>query len=45
MDISRNLTEQVNIRNSKAPGKVEILLGDDDYFIVITSEALSDLVS
>lgn len=30
MDISRSLTEQVNIRNSKAPGKVEILLGDDD---------------
>lgn len=30
MEISRNLTEQVNIRNSKAPGKVEILLGDDD---------------
>ena len=30
LDISRNLTEQVNIRNSKAPGKVEILLGDDD---------------
>lgn len=30
MDISRKLTEQVNIRNSKAPGKVEILLGDDD---------------
>jgi ATP-binding protein involved in chromosome partitioning len=29
-DISRNLTEQVNIRNSKAPGKVEILLGDDE---------------
>jgi len=30
MELSRNLTEQVNIRNSKAPGKVEILLGDDD---------------
>ena len=30
LDISRNLTEQVNIRNSKASGKVEILLGDDD---------------
>ncbi|MCW8805077.1 MAG: iron-sulfur cluster carrier protein ApbC [Ignavibacteriaceae bacterium] len=30
MDISRSLTEQVNIRNSKAPGKVEILLGDDN---------------
>lgn len=30
LDISRNLTEQVNIRNSKAPGKVEIILGDDD---------------
>jgi ATP-binding protein involved in chromosome partitioning len=29
-EISRKLTEQVNIRNSKAPGKVEILLGDDD---------------
>lgn len=30
MKISRNLTEQVNIRNSKAPGKVEILLGEED---------------
>ncbi len=30
MSISRSLTEQVNIRNSKSPGKVEILLGDDD---------------
>ncbi|HLG32285.1 MAG TPA: iron-sulfur cluster carrier protein ApbC [Ignavibacteriaceae bacterium] len=30
MDLSRKLTEQVNIRNSKAPGKIEILLGDDD---------------
>ena len=30
LDISRNLTEQVNIQNSKAPGKVEIQLGDDD---------------
>ena len=30
MDISRSLTEQVNIRNSKSSGKVEILLGDDD---------------
>lgn len=30
MDISRNLAEQVNIRNSKSPGKIEILLGDDD---------------
>ncbi|MCW8811386.1 MAG: iron-sulfur cluster carrier protein ApbC [Ignavibacteriaceae bacterium] len=30
MDISRNLSEQVNIRNSKSSGKVEILLGDDD---------------
>jgi len=30
MDISRNLAEQVNIRNLNAPGKVEILLGDDD---------------
>ena len=30
MDISRILTEQVNIRNSKSSGKIEILLGDDD---------------
>jgi ATP-binding protein involved in chromosome partitioning len=30
MNISRSLTEHVNIRNSKAPGKVEILLGDDN---------------
>jgi len=30
LDISRNLTEQVNIQNSKAPGKVEILLDNDD---------------
>jgi ATP-binding protein involved in chromosome partitioning len=30
LDISRSLTEQVNIRNSKSSGKVEILLGDDD---------------
>ena len=30
MNLSRKLTEQVNIRNSKAPGKIEILLGDDD---------------
>jgi len=30
LDISRNLTEQVNIQNSKAPGKVEIQLGDDE---------------
>ncbi|MBE0571750.1 MAG: iron-sulfur cluster carrier protein ApbC [Ignavibacteriaceae bacterium] len=30
MDISRNLNERVNIRNLNAPGKVEILLGDDD---------------
>jgi ATP-binding protein involved in chromosome partitioning len=30
IDISRNLTEQVNIRNSKSPGKIEILLGDDE---------------
>jgi len=30
MELSRKLTEQVNIRNSKAPGKIEILLGDDD---------------
>lgn len=30
MDISRKLTERVNIRNSKAPDKIEILLGNDD---------------
>lgn len=30
MEISRKLTEQVNIRNSKAPDKIEILLGNDD---------------
>jgi len=30
LDISRNLTEQVNIQNSIAPGKVEIQLGDDE---------------
>jgi len=30
MSISSSLTEQVNVRNSKSPGKVEILLGDDD---------------
>jgi ATP-binding protein involved in chromosome partitioning len=30
MDISRKLTEQVNIRNSNASEKIEILLGDDD---------------
>ena len=30
MDISRSLTEQVNLRNSKSSGKVEILLGEDD---------------
>jgi len=30
MDISRNLTEQVNIRNSKSSGKIEILLGEDN---------------
>lgn len=30
MGISRKLTEQVNIRNSKAGGKIEILLGDED---------------
>ena len=30
MDISRKLTEQVNIRNSNAADKIEILLGDDD---------------
>jgi ATP-binding protein involved in chromosome partitioning len=30
MDISRKLTEQVNIRNSNASDKIEILLGDED---------------
>ena len=30
MDISRKLTEQVNIRNSDPSQKIEILLGDDD---------------
>ena len=30
LDISRKLTEQVNIRNQSSSGKVEILLGDDD---------------
>lgn len=30
MDISRKLAVQVDIRNSQAPGKIEILLGDDD---------------
>jgi ATP-binding protein involved in chromosome partitioning len=30
MNISRSLTKQVNIRNENSPGKVEILLGDDD---------------
>ncbi len=30
MDISRKLTEQVNLRNSSQSGKIEILLGDDD---------------
>jgi ATP-binding protein involved in chromosome partitioning len=30
MEISRKLTEQVNIRNSNAPDKIEILLGDQD---------------
>ena len=30
MNIASNLTEQVNIRNSSATGKVEILLGDND---------------
>ena len=30
MDISRKLTEQVNIRNSSPDEKIEILLGDDD---------------
>jgi len=30
MDISNNLTEQVNIRNSNPDSKIEILLGDED---------------
>ena len=30
MEISRKLTDQVNIRNSNASDKIEILLGDDD---------------
>jgi ATP-binding protein involved in chromosome partitioning len=30
MDISRKLTEQINLRNSSQSGKIEILLGDDD---------------
>jgi len=30
IDISRKLTEQVNIRNSSAKDKIEILLGDED---------------
>lgn len=30
LNISRNLIEQVNIRNQTSSGKVEILLGDDD---------------
>jgi len=30
MDISRKLTDQVNIRNSNAADKIEILLGDED---------------
>lgn len=30
MDISRKLTEQVNIRNSNASEKIEIVLGDED---------------
>lgn len=30
MDISRKLTDQVNIRNSNASDKIEILLGDED---------------
>ena len=30
MNISRKLTEQVNLRNSKPSEKIEILLGDDD---------------
>ncbi len=30
LDISRKLTEQINIKNQSSSGKVEILLGDDD---------------
>ncbi len=30
MNIADNLIEQVNLRNSKATGKIEILLGDND---------------
>ena len=30
IDISRKLTEQVNIRNSMPRDKIEILLGDED---------------
>jgi ATP-binding protein involved in chromosome partitioning len=30
LNISRKLTEQVNIKNQSSSGKVEILLGDDD---------------
>lgn len=30
LDISRNLTEQVNIRNANQSGKIEIDLGDED---------------
>ena len=30
MNIARNLIEQVNLRNSKSTGKIEILLGDND---------------
>lgn len=30
MDISRKLTEQINLRNSNASENIEILLGDDD---------------
>lgn len=30
MDIAHNIVEQVNIRNSKSTGKVEILLGNND---------------
>jgi ATP-binding protein involved in chromosome partitioning len=30
MDLSKKLAEQVNIRNLKAPGKIDIILGDDD---------------
>jgi len=30
IDISRKLTEQVNIRNAMPTDKIEILLGDED---------------